>query len=167
MRGIMFNERYGLESAVLNGSKTRTWRADKKPRYEVGEIVAIKQCYCLIYGEDDGFLESKVSDDVLINKIFTSAGWRNKMFVKNELMPHKIRITAIKKCRLQDLTDEECLSEGLKNGRDFGYIYGKGNNPRRFLTPTAAFSTLINKLNGKGFWESNPEGYAYEFELVK
>lgn len=45
MKGIMFNETYGLETAVLNGNKTRTWRADKKPRYKIGEIVAIKQCY--------------------------------------------------------------------------------------------------------------------------
>ena len=51
----MFNEKYGLESAVLNGAKTRTWRADKKPRYEVGEIVAIKQCYCYVYGENSDF----------------------------------------------------------------------------------------------------------------
>lgn len=42
MKGIMFNEKYGLESAVLRGTKTRTWRADKKPRYEVGEVVTIK-----------------------------------------------------------------------------------------------------------------------------
>ena len=51
MQGIMFNDRFGLESAVLKGTKTRTWRADKQPRYEVGEIVAIKQCYCKVYGE--------------------------------------------------------------------------------------------------------------------
>lgn len=167
MKGIMFNEKYGLESAVLNRTKTRTCRADKQPRYEVGEVVAIKQCYCLIYGENKDFLENKVSKDVLINEIFLGAGWNNKMFVKNELMPHRIRITAVKKCRLQDLTEEECFKEGIKNGRDFGYIYGKGNNQRRFMTPYGAFSHLINILNGRDYWESNPEIYAYEFELVK
>lgn len=166
MRGIMFNTKYGLESAVLNGTKTRTWRADEKPRYEVGEIVAIKQCYCLIYGEDDGFLESKVSDDVLINEIFTSAGWRNKMFVKNELMPHHIRITAVKKCKLQDLTDEECMREGIREIDKVYFFFVKekniaGNNPKPL------FRYLIQLLYGTGYWESNPEGYAYEFELVK
>lgn len=167
MKGIMFNEKYGLESAVLNGTKTRTWRADKQPRYEVGEIVAIKQCYCYVYGENKDFLEHKVSDDVLINEIFTSAGWRNKMFVKNELMPHQIRITAVKKCRVLDLTGEEYFKEGVRKGSIYGYICGKGKTQRKFITPTEAFSYLIEKLNGRGFWESNPEGYAYEFELVK
>lgn len=170
MKGIMFNEKYGLESAVLNRTKTRTCRADKQPRYEVGEVVAIKQCYCLIYGENKDFLESKVNKDVLINEIFTSAGWRNKMFVKNELMPHQIRITAVKKCRLQDLTDEDCLSEGINikviSIRKFerAYCFKNGKNCE---TAKGAFADLIEKLNGKGYWESNPEVYAYEFELVK
>lgn len=169
MKGIMFNTRYGLEDAVLKGVKTRTWREDKKPRYAVGEIVAIKQCYCLIYGENKDFLESKVSEDVLINEIFTSAGWRNKMFVKNELMPHHIRITAVKKCRLQDVTDEECLDEGIgikvisirKFERAYFFKYGENCETAR-----RAFANLIERLNYRGYWGSNPDGFAYEFELV-
>lgn len=46
MKGIMFNTKYGLEQAVLNGTKTRTWRADKEPRYKIGEIVAIIGARC-------------------------------------------------------------------------------------------------------------------------
>lgn len=170
MKGIMFNEKYGLETAVLNGTKTRTWRADKKTRYEVGEIVAIKQCYCYVYGENSDFLERKVSQDVLINEIFTSAGWRNKMFVKNELMPHHIRITAVKKCNLQDLTDEECLREGIKKIEKGYAIFFNGLRTSHNIVhekPKTLFAYLIQLLNGSGYWESNPEGYAYEFELVK
>lgn len=168
MKGIMFNTKYGLESAVLNGTKTRTWRADKQPRYEVGEIVAIKQCYCLVYGENKDFLESKVSKDDLINKIFTCAGWRNKMFVKNELMPHHIRITAVKKCRLQEILPHECIKEGIMCRADSlgGYTFQDCKN-NYYGSPAIAFANLINKLNGKGYWERNPDGYAYEFELVK
>jgi uncharacterized protein YqfB (UPF0267 family) len=166
MKGIMFNTEYGLEQAVLNGTKTRTWRADKEPRYKIGEIVAIKQCYCSIYDENKDFLGSR---DILINEIFTSVGWRNKMFVKNELMLHKVKITGIKQCRLQDITGEECLREGIfwhnsKYSCLSGYSFG---NSGCFSTPLLAFRSLINKLNGKGYWESNPLGYAYEFELVK
>ena len=169
MKGIMFNSKYGLEQAVFNGTKTRTWRADKEPRYTIGEIVAIKQCYCMVYGENKDFIERKISKDALINEIFTCAGWRNKMFVKNELMPHKIKITGIKQCRLQDITGEECLREGIfwRNGKYSclsGYCFG---NSGCFSTPLLAFTSLINKLNVKDYWASNPLGYAYEFELVK
>lgn len=36
-------------------------------------------------------------------------GWDNKMFVRAEHMPHRIRITDIRVERLQDISDEDCL----------------------------------------------------------
>lgn len=164
MQGIMFNDRFGLESAVLKGTKTRTWRADAQPRYEVGEVVAIKQCYKDVMNYtfyNDKKLYEKVCN--LMNEV----GATNKMFVKNELMPHQIRITAVKKCRLQDLTEEECIKEGVRRESVFCYLSGKGKTQRKFITATLAFYYLIRKLNGNGYWEGNPDGYAYEFELVK
>lgn len=162
----MFNEKYGLESAVLNGNKTRTWRADKKPRYDVGEVVAIKQCYCRVVGENKKFLYSKVDMNILVNEIMCGAGWRNKMLVKNELMPHHIRIISVKKCKLQDLTDEECLREGIEMYANCKAFYIKGISDS-YHTEKNAFANLVDRINGKGYWESNPDGYAYEFELVK
>lgn len=164
MKGIMFNTKYGLEQAVLNGTKTRTWRADKKPRYEVGEVIAIKQMYSDL---DETWRVAKgifYGDCYLCTEY--QAGWNNKMFVKNELMPHQIKITKITPCKLQDITEEECLNEGiyticfLKKKR-FVYLYSL-----MYDNAKEAFADLINKLNGKGYWESNPLGYAYEFELV-
>lgn len=165
MKGIMFNSKYCLEQAVLDGIKTRTWRADKAPRYKIGEILAIKQCYkdivkywyCI-----DKELYDKVSN------LMNEAGATNKMFVKNEYMPHKIKITGIKQCRLQDITDVECIREGIfwrnrKYSCLSGYSYG---NSDCFSTPLLAFISLINKLKGKDYWASNPIGYAYEFELI-
>jgi hypothetical protein len=172
MKGILFNNRYGLEDAVLNGNKTRTWRADKQPRYEVGEVVAIKMAYKKVCVYDRDFLSKRefiCEDGSIRTDILFSAGWKNKMFVKNELMPHHIRITAVKKCRLQDLTDEDCIKEGIYlriisiRILEIAYCFLNG---KYCETPKRAFSNLINKLNGKGYWESNPVGYAYEFELV-
>jgi uncharacterized protein YqfB (UPF0267 family) len=166
MKGIMFNTKYGLEQAVLNGTKTRTWRADKEPRYKIGEIVAIKQCYknvCYYFCEQNN---RKYID--YIELYSHQKGWQNKMFVKNELMPHKIKITGIKQCRLQDINDLECCAEGifLYKGDFFkGYTFNGCDG--YYSTPQEPFAKLINKLNGKDYWESNPLGYAYELELIK
>lgn len=161
MKGIMFNTKYGLEQAVLNGTKTRTWRADKEHRYKIGEIVAIKQCYKDVMNYS--FYNDKKLYDKVCN-LMNEAGATNKMFVKNELMPHKIKITGIKQCRLQDITDDECLKEGIVKAEK-GYIHI--NSTFNYSRPIGAFANLIYSLNGKGYWESNPLGYAYEFELVK
>lgn len=176
MKGIMFNTKYGLEQAVLNGTKTRTWRADKEPRYKIGDIVAIKQCYKDVMNYS--FYNDKNLYDKVCN-LMNEAGATNKMFVKNELMPHKIKITSIKQCRLQDISDDECEREGIgcmelfdDDLKEVFYYIGVflgwlDDKQKTFQTSKEAFSYLINKLNGKGYWESNPLGYAYEFELVK
>lgn len=184
MKGIMFNSKYGLEAAVLLGKKTRTWRADKKPRFNCGEIAAIKQSYKQLITEqpkewlyEKGLLVNlPVEGEVMPLAYLRSAGYNNKMFVRPDLMPYRIRITTVTPCRLQDITDEECLHEGIdcyQQGNNIYYscsgIYMKGHpgvlNP--FRTAKDAFFMLINKLNGWGYWNTNPTGYAYEFELVK
>lgn len=167
----MFNNQYGLENAVLRGDKTRTWRADKKPRYKVGEIVAIKQSYQLLatkYSKHRSFYNKLLAH-------LHSPGWNNKMYVCNDMMPHHIRITKVTPFRLQDITEEECLREGIhcyQQGNDTYYnctgIYIKGHPGvlKPFKSPIDAFFMLINKLNGWGYWNQNPSGYAYEFELT-
>lgn len=165
MKGIMFNKKYELENAVLGGCKTRTWRADKKPRYEVGEIVAIKQCYYDVLN-----YHKKKNNVTLEQRIIAyysgEKGWRNKMFTRNEEMPHKIKITKVTPCKLQDVTEEECLREGIYVFIERIFNFDNSGLPW-YDTAKEAFAGLINKLNGKGYWESNPDGYAYEFELVK
>ena len=42
-----------------------------------------------------------------------------------------------------------------------------GNKDNGFDTPREAFAALIDKVSGKGTWESNPYVWAYEFELMK
>lgn len=163
MKGIMFNTKYGLEQAVLNGTKTRTWRADKEPRYKIDEIVAIKQCY------RDVMIYSFYKDKKLYNKVcnlMKEAGATNKMFVKNELMLYKIKITKVTPCKLQDVTEEECIAEGIYEFLENMFNFDSSDLPW-YDCAKEAFAGLINKLNGKDYWASNPIGYAYEFELVK
>lgn len=42
-----------------------------------------------------------------------SAGWTNKMFVRANLMKRHIRITDVKVERLRDISEEDCLKEGI------------------------------------------------------
>lgn len=176
MKGIMFNTKYGLEQAVLRGDKTRTWRADTKPRYEVGEIVAIKQCYhdVTFNRKHSAMLGLIDEDEYVLAEILCSKGYDNKMFVKNELMPHQIRITAVYPCRLQDLSERQALNEGIEKvvknifGGDLVSPFYTFLNAKMFCTTAvSSFAYLIDKLNGKGYWDSNPDGYAYDFKLVK
>nr|DAX74647.1 MAG TPA: ASCH domain protein [Caudoviricetes sp.] len=207
MKKIMFNDRYGLTQAVIEGRKTMTRRlinlnstsdvqvrifagyvqiigrsgnvcVEKKLSYKVGEIVAVAQRYEdveeLSYLLRDPFSETYFEE---VN-IGDEPGYRNKMFVKSELMPHQIRITGIRCERLQDISDEDCLLEGVMEHPYIGYvvdgIFYEGHKDYEyneamiiFQTPREAFASLIDKVSGRGTWERNPWVVAYEFELVK
>ena len=105
--------------------------------------------------------------------ITNHAGWLNKMLVKAEYMPHQIRITGIHCERLQDISDAECLKEGVRvefarNGSPMYYYFDtKRWREVWFDTPREAFAALIDKVSGRGTWASNPWVVVYEFELVK
>lgn len=201
MQKIMFNDQYRLTESVLEGRKTQTRRiikcprtfkgewvagfnihirkSDKKvvdwpcmydaderefdggeilPRYKVGEIVAIAQSYADIGIEPFPFCE---------------AGWRNKMRVKANLMPHQIKITNVRIQRLQDISDEDCLAEGIVKKVGYEgiprYYVPWYKHTWAYATDSAkdAYRFLIDRVSGKGTWESNPWVFVYEFELVK
>lgn len=176
MKKIYFNNKFRLTQAVLDGHKTITRRIvpftyckDKihLSRYKVGEVVAIAQSYETVYHEQG--LETL---DMLVSGWKYSKGWRNKLFVRADFMPHHIRITDIKVERLQDISDEDCLEEGIyeDSGDDefppsIFYEF-EGNKDDGFDTPREAFSALIDKVSGKGTWESNPYVFVYVFELI-
>lgn len=127
MKKIFFNDKLGLTQAVLDGRKTMarqivpfTFREDKMnlSRYKVGEIYAIAQSYEAVYHEQG--LETL---DMLVSSWKNSKGWRNKLFVRADAMPHHIRIINVKIERLQDIDDEDCFKEGIyaSNSHEIGY----------------------------------------------
>ena len=144
----------------------------EKLPYNVGEIVTVAQSY-----KDAGIKPEYIVGYENYGTPITaiqSPGWTNKMFVKPELMPHQIRITDVRVERLQDISDEDCLKEGIIKGKvgsedthfmDAYYIPTLKKDP--FCTPQGAYSYLIDKISGKGTWERNPYVFVYDFELVK
>lgn len=176
MKKILFNNQYGLTKAVLEGRKTMTRRVmnpqpswvsgdgyifndSKPPQFKVGEVVAVAQPY-------EAFM---CHEELCERGLLTSAAAHNSMFVKADLMPHHIRITNVRVERLQDISDEDCRKEGIDyvGGYSESYYFGHGvGNIRLGNSYREAFAALIDKVSGKGTWESNPWVFAYEFELI-
>lgn len=146
------------------------------PKYKVGEIVAVAQSYRDCGGVNE---EGVPMWEIISSKVGgTNAGWSNKMFVRAELMPHRVRITDVRVERLQDISDECCLKEGVVkdtcktyfNGYTVKFSLDQYNNilsSEWFRTPREAFAHLINKVSRKDVWVENPYVFVYDFELVK
>lgn len=194
MKKIMFNDQYGLTQAVLEGRKTQTRRIayqepfkyncncgfytegkDKgkltindgneivaKSTYKIGEVVAIAQSYSHIPCAEE--------TEETFNEEVASAGWGNKMFVKSSLMPHQIKITNIRCERLQDISIKDCLAEGIvdfESRINKVHFYSITDKSATYGTPQKPYAQLIDKLAGKGTWDSNPLVFVYDFVLVK
>ena len=213
MKKIMFNDKYGLTQAVLEGRKTQTrrmlnptmffqrletyegwsnedisaWKrscnrrfyeaqgdtlkqmldyALSSSRYKLGETIAIAQSYKEIHAE----VLREVGPWDLKKEFRQSKGYANKMFVRAEKMPHAIRITNVRVERLQDISDEDCLKEGIWRDDNVGlegttyWYHGLANSS--FRTPQEAYASLIDRISGKGIWASNPYVFVYDFELI-
>lgn len=192
MKKIMFSDKYLLTQAVLNGSKTMTRRVlkDNVPLgnweetakhlpYKVGDIVAIAQPYKDII-ECLPMYSGAILDEVGMPRKEFKAGWANKMFVRADLLPHHIKITDVKVERLQDISDDDIMREGVKRASIGFYAEGvkvkdwekeahretASGCLKLFPFPRPAFASLIDKISGNGTWESNPFVVAYSFELV-
>ena len=219
MKKIMFSERYGLEQAVLAGTKTMTrqivpidlynqtdWKAFADGDFEAvvdgeGYYHDIRNCGKYHIGEEVAIAQPYKNDDVLTYNAYNedgtaredgfgrhkemlgSKGYRNKMFVKAEYMPHRIRITNIKVERLQDISEEDAMREGvfkydkppLHHEADMFAPWASYVRPYKWdsdnliyrCTARYAFAYLFDKISGGGTWQSNPWVFAYEFELIK
>ncbi len=135
---------------------------DVYPKYQVGEEVAIAQSYQKVF-DTVGTMNVPQLHEIPFNH----KGWHNKMFVRADLMPHRIWIANIRVERLQDIIDEDCIKEGVKLHK--GRFLIENEKGVAFYTNSArlAFKYLINKLSGKRTWDSNPYVFVYDFELIK
>jgi len=197
----MFNDKYGLTKAVLEGRKTQTRRIIPKDFFtlqwdvrddtlvvenEWGDFIDIRNTKFCMFKKDEivavaqsykdcgGFMEDGTPRWDYISCIVgnKNAGWSNKMFVKPELMPHQIRMKNVRIERLQDISDEDCLAEGIEfDAKAKSFYCGMNvlNNSKIWLgcSPREAYATLIDKVGKKGDWNKNPYVFAYEFELIK
>ena len=213
MNKIYFNNKYGLNQAVLEGRKTMTRRLvhglpdnvvkpigviDKgvlkgcfeylygnnaygviKTAYHINEEVAVAQTYSELrevlaardFKRTDTLYDAFYRAMQFGRACDTDYGWNNKQGVRADLMPHRIRITHINVERLQEISEEDCLCEGVEKWLDCYIVTGimehNGKNNVCFNNPRDAFSVLIDKISGKGTWQRNPWVFVYSFELIQ
>lgn len=191
MKKIMFNDKCALTQAVLDGIKTQTRRVINipvgfelkesyhdlmtnkkeflfengnekiivKPKYQIGEIVAIAQSY------------STISENNINEKYKGTIGYKNKMYVKSELMPNKILITDVIVEKINDISNEDCFSEGIEKDHEplssNIYYYKLNGYKQSFFTPASAFMFLLDAIGGIDIWLDNKYVFAYKFKLMK
>lgn len=165
-----------------------------RPSYKVGETVYLKEPYQhAVAFEDDGYgyfygteniedfskdfswFKNRTEDDKnwIKGRIKHGEKKMNKLFMPEVAARYFIKITAVRAERLQDISDADCIKEGI-NGCDYGgmqcVVYGLEKGlffDELGSTPTKAYAALIDSINGKGTWDNNPFVWVYDYELMK
>lgn len=184
MQGICFIE--PLFKAVILGNKTVTRRIalfikDQltiygepemfNQKYQIGKSVYLKEPYIDDLDMDHVFYKFNPDHIAMLKssgytkEISMPKFWKNKLFMPEDKARYFIEIKDIRLERLQDITYEECLKEGIVCS-EFGY-WDNGSTVSMFESAISAYADLIDRINGKGTWMKNPHVFRYEFELIK
>lgn len=114
-----------------------------KPRYKVGEVIGVAQSYSDLSLSED-FYRKCIIENMDVDDLFKSPGCRNKLFVRPDLMVHKIKITGVRVEYLQDISDKDIFAEGCIDKEDFIQTF--------------------KRLYGADVWDENPLVFVYDFE---
>lgn len=170
-----------MVQAILEGRKTQTRRVVKDEmlqkatpeddiefllltiiyKYKVGDVLWLRETFYANTSEQlQGTFYYKASTD-----IGWKFKWKPSIFMPKEACRAYLKIKAIRVERLQDISEEDSIAEGVikeKNGQWKNYLV-----PQTFWTYAKySFETLWISINGKESMNKNPFVWVYEFETI-
>lgn len=137
-----------------------------KPRYKINEVLYIKEPYLFL--NPPGIYKYRYSKEL---SYVPTECFKNKLFMPAVAGREFVRITGIKCERLMDISDEDCLAEGIDTGPtklqhlNLTYKNYKSDN-EWFVTPKESFISLY-KFANKVKDVPNLWVWAYTFEYLK
>lgn len=167
----------------------RQWQFNKprefkvvKPRYHIGQTLYIKEPWATMAIFDNlSPKELKKGSPLWFTDTDADApsgcGWdmgkpRSPMFLMEWMTRNFIQITDVRPERLQDITEDDAVKEGIRmtDPKDGEFIahYNSTKHPASFNFTTArqAYSELWDEINGESSWSSNPWVWVYSFKLI-
>jgi hypothetical protein len=154
------------------GTDEKLW-ARVYPRKQPGDLLWVREAWSPI-GE---LSECTGPADIHYRATSTEAEaalceWKPSIHMPRWACRLRLRVTAVKVERLQDISEEDAIAEGIiamriRAGSVPITVYGYDANAQNH-SPSArdAFSFLWTSINGPGSWDVNPWVASYSFERV-
>lgn len=189
-----------MVQAILSGSKTQTRRRVKsdanyiqwqpivlngyggfcdehgkpvKPKYQIGDILWVRETWQHSLIPNDYCYKADTDNPIYLDQ---SWKWKPSLFMPKEACRIFLEIEDVKVERLQDITEEDAINEGI-----FDMYRGKGiigNAYRNYLDKEGgydsvaddaihSFQTLWQKINGISSWDDNPFVWVNSFKSIE
>lgn len=102
-----------------------------------------------------------------------SAGlkWKPSIHMPRYASRLTLRITAVRVERLQDISEEDAISEGIEllggpTSCSPWKDYSKDQRYKFFSAPSASYCSLWESINGPESWDQNPFVWVIQFEVI-
>jgi hypothetical protein len=156
-----------------NGSIEFLQKNLKCPYGKSGDVLWVRETWCLgricetetinpcdaesyvdqcLDDNDIIYKEQMISNGINIDEVL----WKPSIFMPKIASRIKLKVTNVRVERVQDITDEDALVEGMLPDQNI------------FITNELrlAYKSLWESINGKGSWENNPWVWVIEFEKL-
>lgn len=151
-----------------DGTFAGAWRTDEeerelqplRPRYQPGDVVYLKEPYAFV----DGAMIYKYGNDTTEQE---GIAWKNKLFMPESAARYFIEFIGYTADKLQNISILDCKKEGVFRHISHGKVYYKnGHDGLMYESAIEAYAALIDRINGRGTWESNPWVWVYNYKLL-
>lgn len=165
-KGVLFFNKHGHSDRM-------------KPKYQIGELLWVKETFshAPLTKETKPFYP-ELSDYIYkAGSNYSHIKWTTSRFMPKAAARTWLEVTDIKCERLQDISPEDCIAEGIlplnmsaAQLAEQGQKYFDYSKPKQHfvegLDPFWSFNSLWCSINGGDSWDANPWVFAYTFKRV-
>jgi len=147
-----------------------------KPRFQNGDRIWVKETFrpATHYGFDYPLIEYRAGgtnahcEIVDPEQLISDAKWKPSLFMPKAVARIWLECTGVRCERLQDITEKDCINEGIeKMARGFK---GYNKNINTLHVGKAAgyrsYISLWESINGRDSWLENPWVFIYDFKVI-
>jgi hypothetical protein len=136
----------------------------------VGDVLWVRETWAPLFVEH-GATAYKASvlnlNGINIKEHIVEGRWRPSIHMPKSRARIWLQITSIKVERLQDISEDDAIAEGIDGAEDrMGYKDYLDQNSATFH-PKLSFESLWESINGAESWDSNPWVWVIEFKQIK
>jgi hypothetical protein len=166
-----------MVKAILAGNKTQTRRIIKpqysiKEKYKIGDVLWVRETYRVINHSGHGSIYFYKADACFTDLNDKNIKWKPSIFMPKEACRIKLKITDIKVERLQDISEQDAIHEGIEFKEwNNGFVLNKGFKiygcrATYDENPIVSYRSLWEQINGKDSWNINHWVWVIQFERI-
>jgi len=148
-------------------------------RWDIGDVLWVRETWNTLtsYVETPDYSVISVRDFVYKADDDRFDKWKPSIFMPKEACRIRLLIKDIRVERLQDISEEDAIAEGIEREGDGFKAYRKIHSGRHKGEPhpwnsvsnrsaRTSYEELWESINGEGSWDKNPWVWVIEFEKI-